>query len=188
MSQRFSDKREGTAACPSTIRSEFAARATAWSDGVAVPYPVQLHGTELLLEFVGHPDGTAAPRLAQLRPDIDELCDLWHQLTEALLGLARRGLTHGDLSAYNLLVHDGRLVLIDIPQVVSVVGNPQGPRFLERDVHRITEWFTARGLPAELGPAMTPPPREGARRRAEGLLDDLRVAVGMPPGSATSHG
>jgi len=155
--------------------AEFAALATAWSDGVAVPYPVQLHGTELLLEFIGDADGTAAPRLAQLRPDVDELCDLWHQLGEALLGLARRGLTHGDLSAYNLLVHDGRLVLIDIPQVVSVVGNPQGPRFLERDVHRITEWFSARGLPADLG-------------RPEELLDDLQVAVGMPPGPATSHG
>ena len=155
--------------------AEFAALATAWSDGVAVPYPVQLHGTELLLEFIGDPDGTAAPRLAQLRPDVDELCDLWHQLAEALLGLARRGLTHGDLSAYNLLVHDGRLVLIDIPQVVSVVGNPQGPRFLERDVQRITEWFTARGLPADLA-------------QPDGLLDDLRVAVGMPPGPATSHG
>ena len=48
-----------------------------WADGVAVPYPVQLDGTELLLEFVGDPDGAAAPRLAQLRPDPDELADLW---------------------------------------------------------------------------------------------------------------
>ena len=48
--------------------AEFAALARLWADGVAVPYPVQLVGTELLLEFVGTPDGTAAPRLAQLRP------------------------------------------------------------------------------------------------------------------------
>ena len=105
-------------------------------------------GTELLLEFVGSDDGTAAPRLAQLRPGRDELSDLWHQLVDALLGLARHGLTHGDLSAYNLLVHDGRLVLIDLPQVVDVIGNPQGPEFLARDVRRVGEWFTARGLPA----------------------------------------
>ena len=49
--------------------AEFAALSGLWSDGVAVPYPVQLSGTELLLEFVGDPDGQAAPRLAQLRPD-----------------------------------------------------------------------------------------------------------------------
>ena len=33
--------------------AEFAALARLWADGVAVPYPVQLAGTELLLEFVG---------------------------------------------------------------------------------------------------------------------------------------
>jgi RIO kinase 1 len=134
--------------------AEFAALSRLWADGVAVPYPVQLDGTELLLEFVGLPDGTAAPRLAQLRPDPDELADLWRQLVDALCGLARHGLTHGDLSAYNLLVHDDRLVLIDLPQVVDVVGNPQGAAFLARDVARVTEWFTARGLTSGSGDAL----------------------------------
>jgi RIO kinase 1 len=153
---------------------EFSALARLWSDGVAVPYPVQVAGTELLLEFVGDADGVAAPRLAQLRPGGQQLCDFWHQLVDALLGLARLGLTHGDLSAYNLLVHEGRLVMIDLPQVVSVVGNPQGPGFLARDGQRIGEWCVARGLPAEVG-------------RPEELLDELRIAVGMPPGPGTSH-
>jgi RIO kinase 1 len=139
--------------------AEFAALSRLWADGVAVPYPVQLDGTELLLEFVGSADGTAAPRLAQLRPDPDELADLWHQLVDALCGLARHGLAHGDLSAYNLLVHsrgDGRsrLVVIDLPQVVDVVGNPQGPAFLARDVARVAEWFTARGMPPDIGDAL----------------------------------
>lgn len=151
--------------------AEFAALSRLWTAGVAVPYPVQLHGTELLLEFVGDPDGTAAPRLAQLRPDPAGLADLWHQLVEALLGLARHGLTHGDLSAYNLLVHHGRLVVIDLPQVVDVVGNPQGPHFLARDVQRIGEWFTARGLPPEIGQPGT-------------LLEELFVTVGMPGAAA----
>jgi RIO kinase 1 len=135
--------------------AEFAALGRLWADGVAVPYPVQLAGTEVLLEFIGSPDGAAAPRLAQLRPDPALLADLWRQLVDALCGLARHGLTHGDLSAYNLLVHDGRLVLIDLPQVVDVVGNPQGPAFLARDVARIAGWFAARGLPPEVGDAET---------------------------------
>ncbi len=154
--------------------AEFAALARLWRSGVAVPYPVQVHGTELLLEFLGTDDGAAAPRLAQLRPDGPQLCDLWHQLVDALLGLARHGLTHGDLSAYNLLVHDERLVLIDLPQVVDVVGNPQGPEFLARDVRRIGEWFVARGLPAEVGQPDT-------------LLDELLVAVGMHGATGTSQ-
>jgi RIO kinase 1 len=67
-----------------------------------------------------------------------------------LVLMAGDGLTHGDLSAYNLLVHDGRLVVIDLPQVVDVVSNPRGLEFLERDVRVITGWFASRGLPPEV--------------------------------------
>ena len=49
--------------------AEFGALSELWLAGVPVPYPVQLYGTELLMEFIGDPDGTAAPRLAQLRPE-----------------------------------------------------------------------------------------------------------------------
>ncbi|MEU1756462.1 RIO1 family regulatory kinase/ATPase [Micromonospora matsumotoense] len=134
--------------------AEFAALSRLWEIGVdsgriAVPYPVQLRGTELMLEFVGDPDeGTAAPRLAQVRPDPAPLRSLWEQLVDALVVLARAGYAHGDLSPYNLLVHAGRLVMIDLPQVVDVVANPQGPEFLARDVRVVAAWFTARGLPA----------------------------------------
>jgi RIO kinase 1 len=115
--------------------------------GVSVPYPVQLLGTELLLEFVGDADaGEAAPRLAQLRPEGPLLADLWRQLVDALVVLARAGFAHGDLSAYNLLVYRDRLVLIDLPQVVDVIANPQGHEFLARDVGVVARWFTARGL------------------------------------------
>jgi RIO kinase 1 len=129
--------------------AEFAALGRLSRVGVPVPYPVQLAGTELLLEFLGTPDGVAAPRLAQSRPDPAQLREWWDQLGEALTGLARLGWTHGDLSAYNVLVHEGRLVLIDLPQVVDLVGNPHGAEVLVRDVRRITEWFTARGLDAD---------------------------------------
>ncbi|MEU4442077.1 RIO1 family regulatory kinase/ATPase [Actinosynnema sp. NPDC050801] len=129
--------------------AEFAALTTLWQSGAPVPYPVQRDGTELLLEFVGT-DGAAAPRLAQLRPEPDELLGLWRQLVDALSVMASVGLAHGDLSAFNLMVHDGRLVVIDLPQVVDLVANPRGPEFLERDVRNVAGWFTARGLPPEL--------------------------------------
>ncbi|BCJ63181.1 serine protein kinase RIO [Polymorphospora rubra] len=136
--------------------AEFSALTRLWQVGVelgaiAVPYPVQLRGTELMLEFVGDAEsGTAAPRLAQVRPEPVALERLWEQLVDALVVLARSGLAHGDLSPYNLLVHDGRLVIIDLPQVVDLVANPQGPEFLARDVRVVSTWFVARGLSTDL--------------------------------------
>ena len=126
--------------------AEFAALGQLCQAGVAVPYPVQVLGTELLLEFIGEPDGTAAPRLAETRPQRAELAGLWDQLVQALVTLARYGLAHGDLSAYNLLVHSGRLVLIDLPQVIDVIANPRGAEFLDRDATNVARWFAARGL------------------------------------------
>jgi RIO kinase 1 len=126
--------------------AEFAALSQVYQAGLPVPYPVQVLGTELLLEFIGEPDGTAAPRLAETRPDDAELASLWEQLVAALRELARLGYAHGDLSAYNLLVHRGRLVMIDMPQVVDVIANPRGAEFLARDAANVGRWFAARGL------------------------------------------
>ncbi|GAA0723488.1 phosphotransferase [Dactylosporangium roseum] len=132
--------------------AEFVALGSLWQLGVSVPYPVQLLGTELMLEFVGEADGTAAPRLAQVRPDRQRLERLWEQLVDALRVLARAGLAHGDLSPYNMLVHHDRLVLIDLPQIVDVVINPKGAEFLARDVTVVARWFTAKGLPVDPEP------------------------------------
>jgi RIO kinase 1 len=126
--------------------AEFAALSQLHQAGVPVPYPVQVIGTELLLEFIGEPDGTAAPRLAETRPSRDTLASLWDQLVQALVTLAGLGLAHGDLSEFNLLLRRGRLVLIDLPQVVDVIAHPRGPQFLDRDAANVARWFTARGL------------------------------------------
>jgi RIO kinase 1 len=131
--------------------AEFGALYRLWEVGTElgvriVPYPVQIVGTELLLEFLGTDDGHAAPRLAQLRPAPEDLADLWQQLLDAMTVLARCQIVHGDLSAYNILVHEGRLVLIDLPQVVDVVSNPHGARFVHRDVQNVASWFASRGM------------------------------------------
>lgn len=149
--------------------AEFGALSRLWQVGqeggtISVPYPVQLIGTELMLEFIGDPEtGEAAPRLAQVRPDRDGLEDLWRQMTDALSVLARAQIAHGDLSPYNTLVHRGRLVLIDLPQVVDVIANPQGAEFMARDVRNVAGWFAARGLPVD----------------ADGLIERLSYEAGL---------
>ena len=143
--------------------AEFLALSRLWDAGAPVPYPVQIDGTELLLEFVGREDaaGTAeaAPRLARTRPDRARLADWFDQLRHGMGVIARLGWAHGDLSPYNILVdgldegdegdeHEGagRLVIIDLPQVVDLVANPFGADLLHRDCRNVCTWFAARGL------------------------------------------
>ena len=128
--------------------AEFTALCRLHGAKVTVPYPVQITGTEVLLEFIGDADGNAAPRLAETRPGETLLASLWEQFVSALDSLARHGLAHGDLSPYNLLVHHGRLVLIDLPQVVDVIAHPTGRDYLARDARNVATWFAARGLAA----------------------------------------
>lgn len=149
--------------------AEFGALSRLWEIGqetglVRVPYPVQLIGTELMLEFIGDwESGEAAPRLAQVRAGSDGLADLWRQMSDALSVLARAQVAHGDLSPYNTLVQDGQLVLIDLPQIVDVVANPQGADFIARDVRNVAGWFTQRGLTVD----------------ADGLLERLLYEAGL---------
>ena len=124
---------------------EWAALCSLWSAGVPVPYPVQIDGTEILMEFIDV-DGAAAPRLAQVRPSRAVLEGYFDQLREAMGVLARRHLAHGDLSPYNILAQGDRLVIIDLPQVIDIVGNPKGVEFLQRDCRNVCQWFVSRGL------------------------------------------
>ena len=115
--------------------------------GAAVPYPVQILGTEVIMEFIGdHEAKTAAPRLENIRPTHSELMDLWDQLVFNMTIMARDGFAHGDLSSYNIIVDNGRLVIIDMPQIIDVVANPRGRFFLERDVRNVGAWFVSRGM------------------------------------------
>lgn len=126
--------------------AEFAALSTLWKAGARVPYPVQLIGSELMMEFIGDPDGTAAPRLAAFNATTSVFTELWHDLVSTLEVLGRAGLTHGDLSPYNVLVDETGCVVIDLPQVVDLVANPQGVEFLRRDCRNIAEFFARRGV------------------------------------------
>ena len=125
--------------------SEWGALVRLWQLGLPVPYPVQIDGTEILMEWITV-DGETAPRLAQTRPDPELLASYFDQVREALATLAQAGLVHGDLSAYNILAAGPRLVIIDLPQVVDLVGNAHGMDYLLRDCANICGWFRNKGL------------------------------------------
>jgi RIO kinase 1 len=130
--------------------SEWAALVRLWSLGLPVPYPVQIDGTEILMEWISvvdqNGDPQTAPRLVQTRPSPELLRSYFDQLTEALATMVQNGVVHGDLSAYNILAQGDRLVVIDLPQIVDLVGNLNGMDYLQRDCANVCAWFRARGL------------------------------------------
>jgi len=125
--------------------SEWDALVRCWRAGVPVPYPVQIDGTEILMEWITH-DGETAPRLAQTRPDRDLLAHYYDQVRDVLALLVQDGIVHGDLSAYNILAAGERLVVIDLPQIVDLAGNLNGMDYLLRDCTNICRWFQQKGL------------------------------------------
>ena len=127
------------------VDTEFDVLGRLWGAGVSVPYPVQLLGREIMLEYIGD-EQAAAPRLVQFRGGLPELSDLYSQLLANLGRMVELGIVHADLSAYNLLVWHSRLFLIDFPQAVDPVLNPDGLALLQRDVLNTCGWFSKKGL------------------------------------------
>jgi RIO kinase 1 len=127
------------------VETEFEVLGQLWGAGVSVPYPVQLLGREIMVEYIGD-EQAAAPRLVQFRGELPELVDLYRQLLVNLERMVEAGIVHGDLSAYNLLVWQGRLVVIDFPQAVDPVLNPDGFALLQRDVLNTCGWFSKKGV------------------------------------------
>lgn len=127
------------------VSTEFEVLGRLWSAGVAVPYPVQRMGNEIVLELIGSPD-QVAPRLVQAGVTPARADQLWPKLVRNLRLMARTGVVHGDLSAYNILLDRERLVLIDFPQAVDPLAHPEGMSLLERDVLNISSWFAKRSV------------------------------------------
>ncbi|MFC0675356.1 serine protein kinase RIO [Brachybacterium hainanense] len=130
-------------------RAEFDILSRLWRAGLPVPYPVQIAGTELLMEFIGTEDGAASPRLQETKPDPQTATNWAEDLRSFVIDLAALGLAHGDLSPYNILIdtRDGQFdpVVIDVPQVVDLVANTNGTAFLRRDCENVCAWLRARG-------------------------------------------
>ncbi|HVF31930.1 MAG TPA: RIO1 family regulatory kinase/ATPase [Acidimicrobiales bacterium] len=129
------------------LETEFESLSRLWAIGCAVPYPVQKLGVELMMEYIGDEE-EAAPRLINAVGglDRDATADLFTQLCDALRLMTSVGIVHGDLSPYNLLVWQERLYVIDMPQAVDPILQPEGLGLLERDVVNLCKWFSSKGV------------------------------------------
>ena len=97
------------------------------------------------MSYIGD-DGYAAPQLRSYDvEDTDEAEALVDQVLGAIERMLFLNVVHGDLSPCNLLVWEGQVTVIDLPQAVDPRKNRHARAFLERDVERICEWASHHG-------------------------------------------
>jgi RIO kinase 1 len=116
--------------------------------GAAVPLPLAFADNAILMAYYGD-DRRAAPTLNEVRLARDEAEPLFHEVLRNIDVLLQHNLIHGDLSAYNILYWQGRVVLIDFPQVADVRTNSNADAILRRDITRVCEYFSRQGVPSD---------------------------------------
>jgi RIO kinase 1 len=115
--------------------------------GVSVPAPIARSQIAILMELIGD-EGQAAPKLVQVELTPEEAKGALDSLLRDVEDLLDLHLVHGDLSAYNVLWHDGRARMIDVPQAVELHGRPDGFAYFARDVANLERYFAKYGLSA----------------------------------------
>ena len=123
-------------------KKEFANLERARTAGVRVPEPIAVQRNVLVMELVGHADDRAR-RLSEVTVENPETA--YDVVREYMRRLYRAGLIHGDLSEYNMIIHEGELVVIDLGQAVTV-HHPNAGEFLDRDCENVAAFFTRQGL------------------------------------------
>lgn len=115
--------------------------------GASVPWPYASNENAILMTYYGD-EWAAAPTLNEISPAPDVARRLLSEVLRNVEIMLDHGLIHGDLSAYNLLLWDERVVLIDFPQGTSSHGNASAGFILRRDLQRVCEYFARHGAPA----------------------------------------
>jgi RIO kinase 1 len=120
-----------------------------YEHSVHVPKAIAVNGISLIMEFIGDEDGNPAPRISDLKMEVEEAEEAFHQSLRNLERIVKAGRVHGDYSTFNLLWHKERAVVIDFPQVIEFMNNPNANTFLARDVHSLCKSFRKQGIQAD---------------------------------------
>ncbi|NOQ56188.1 MAG: serine protein kinase RIO [Nanohaloarchaea archaeon] len=115
----------------------------AYEVGVSVPNPIAFLGNILIMELVSD-NGQPAKHLAKTELDNPK------QMFDMVLSEMKKfyfdaGLVHADLSEFNIIVRDGKPIIIDVGQSV-LLNHPMAKQFQRRDVENIVNFFNKHKL------------------------------------------
>jgi RIO kinase 1 len=113
--------------------------------GGDVPKPISHSAEALLLEYIGGADA-AAPLLKDHNLTPGEAGPLFERLLDNIQLFLEYNVVHGDLSPYNVLLLEGRPVVIDFPQAVDPRFNANAFELLRRDIQNLARYFQRAGV------------------------------------------
>jgi len=99
---------------------------------VSVPVPVDRNRHAVVMSLV------AGPNLNRCR--LDDPAGMLDEILGNVRQAYRAGIIHADLSEFNIMVEEGRCVIIDWPQWVEA-DHPNAQNILQRDIENILAYF-----------------------------------------------
>jgi RIO kinase 1 len=114
--------------------------------GVTAPNPIISTNNVLVMEYIGD-EVRAAPLMKDVQIKNPE--ELFETLITFISKMYKKGeMVHGDISAYNVLMHEDKPYLIDLGQGV-LLDHPQSDEFLRRDIHNVVSYFKKFNIKAD---------------------------------------
>lgn len=111
--------------------------------GFNVPEPAELRSNILLMEFLSSDrKGWPAPKLKDYEfANLEEVQSVYEEvLVNMRLMYQKCKLIHADLSEYNLIIHQGKVYIIDVSQSIEPT-HPMAFDFLRMDIKNINDYF-----------------------------------------------
>lgn len=127
------------------IEKEWSALNTLHEYGASVPKPWAHCPAGILMEYIGDADG-AAPMLVHTRLSPNATARAFDAIIDDVRTMLDCELIHGDLSAYNILYHQERPRLIDLPQACEIKSLADPWPMFYRDIANICQHFERQGL------------------------------------------
>jgi len=127
--------------------AEFYRLMLAYKAGMNVPTPARKINNVIIMQFIGS-NWEPAPQLRNIILDYPE--EILDEIIEQLRIMYQKAhLIHGDFSEYNILIHDGKPIIIDFPQAIdmSLLVNRKEDRIngnlavLQKDIETIGKYF-----------------------------------------------
>ncbi|MFZ0549160.1 MAG: RIO1 family regulatory kinase/ATPase [Candidatus Promineifilaceae bacterium] len=130
------------------IGNEFRVQQMLYEAGARVPKPIAYQNKTIIMEYIGD-EYNPAPALNEVRLPPEEAPTLFRQIMNNVALMLDHHYVHGDLSAYNVLYWNGRITLIDFPQMIEARHKPYAFDLLKRDITRVCEYFAKYGVSSD---------------------------------------